>query len=169
MIFAKDVEAYFCINLQGLMKKNTLLNSPAVHQLITMIEKLKPETPGLWGTMDATEMLLHCTLADQFILEDKSPYQRRTLKQWLITKLCMYLLPKFPKNRKGPLRLQVKGKTNESEFEAKRKDFINTLLRFPSHNQPFTSVHPGMGYLTTEEWGTVAWMHMDHHLRQFGV
>ena len=149
--------------------KKTLLDFNAVNELVVRVENLTAGTPGRWGKMNATEMLLHCTLADQFILEDKSPFQMQTFKQRVITKLCLYILPLFPKNSKGPLRFNATGKINDPQFEEQKKQFINTLLRFPVHNKAFTSIHPGMGFLTTEEWGAVAWMHMDHHLRQFGV
>lgn len=29
--------------------------------------------------------------------------------------------------------------------------------------------HPFFGPLTTDEWQTLQWRHVDHHLRQFGV
>ena len=30
-------------------------------------------------------------------------------------------------------------------------------------------VHPFFGKLTTAEWDTLQWKHLDHHLRQFGA
>ncbi len=29
--------------------------------------------------------------------------------------------------------------------------------------------HPFFGNLNSEEWDTLNWKHLDHHLRQFGV
>ncbi len=33
----------------------------------------------------------------------------------------------------------------------------------------FKLANPSFGYLTTKQCGLATWMHLDHHLRQFGV
>ena len=137
--------------------------------IVSRAAKLNRDTAGKWGTMDVNEMLLHCTLANKFILEDESSYRKQSLKQRVIKNIALYVILRFPKGRKGPDRINAKGKTSPAAFEQHLQEYINTIKRFPTHPRPFTSIHPGMGYLNNKEWGIAAWMHMDHHLRQFGV
>ncbi|WP_448699386.1 DUF1569 domain-containing protein [Mucilaginibacter sp. AW1-3] len=149
--------------------KKTLFDTKAVEELINRVNKLQADSQARWGSMTVTEMLLHCTLADTFILEDESEYQSPTLKNRLFKFIGIHVIPRFPRNRKGPARLNAKGKVDQQQFDVQKVAFINTLQRFPVHQKSITSIHPGMGYLQPKEWGIVAWMHMDHHLRQFGV
>ena len=150
------------------MKKN-LLDRPASIEIIERIGRLKADTRNLWGTMNATEMLLHCNLANKSILENESPYQKPSLKERLIKFAIFYILPKLPKNNKGPLRLDVRGTIDKNQFQEQKEKYIETIDRFPVHEKPITAIHPRAGYINTKEWGIFTWMHMDHHLRQFGL
>jgi hypothetical protein len=149
--------------------KKSLLDEETVDELLARVEKLSPDANSHWGKMNATEMLLHCTLANTFILEDESVYRKPTLKEKLIRALAFNLLSKIPRNNRGPKRLETKGKISSADFELQRRKYIATIKRFPRHDKPFASLHPKMGFLNNEQWGKFAWVHMDHHLRQFGV
>lgn len=150
------------------MKKN-LLDKPAAVEIIARAEKLQVGNKAAWGKMSVTEMLLHCNLANTQILEEQMAFQPPTLKQQLLKTLGLYLLPSFPRNRKGAERNDTKGHIESSRFDEQLKQLISILQRFPEHTGPMTLVHPAFGTLTKRQWGRAAWMHMDHHLRQFGV
>jgi hypothetical protein len=149
--------------------KKSLLNEQDVNKIIERVDKLTSEAGNQWGKMTSTEMLLHCTLANTFILEDQSDYQKPTLKQRVIKLVLFHFISRIPKNNVGPKRLEVQGKIDNSQFEDQRQKYIQTIKKFPGHQKPFRSIHPRAGFLNQGEWGIFAWMHMDHHLRQFGV
>jgi hypothetical protein len=150
------------------MKKNLLDQSAAI-EIIARAEKLQISNKPIWGKMTVTEMLFHCNLANTQILEEQMAFQPPTFKQRLLKILGLYLLPTFPRNRKGAERNDTKGHIDSSRFDEQLKQLIGILQRFPEHTGPMTLVHPAFGMLTRRQWGRAAWMHMDHHLRQFGV
>ena len=145
------------------------LNKLADRQsILTRIQNIKPDTPRLWGTMSPQAMFCHCS--DQFRLAygeksakriDKFVY--RTFAKWAF----LYLI-NFPKNfRTLPeLKADAKGTPISPAFEADRQSLIAYIERFTEVKD--LSPHPAFGPLTAREWGRVAYLHLDHHLRQFG-
>jgi hypothetical protein len=119
--------------------------------------------------MEVTEMLRHCNLANRQILEGAIGYKKTSLKQRAIGFLCLYILPKFPRNIKGPAAIETRNKIAADQFEQEKKLFIETMKKFAERKDPIQLTHPAFGNLTTKQWGRSTWMHMDHHLRQFGV
>jgi hypothetical protein len=149
--------------------KRSLFDPAAAAEIVNRFGQLNPASTARWGKMQVTEMLLHCTLANTFIVEDRSPYQMQGLKKRLLTFAAIHLIPRFPHNRKGPGRLHTIGKIDQDEFEQQRKTCIKSITRFANYKEPITSLHGGLGFLSNREWGIITWMHMDHHLRQFGI
>ena len=149
--------------------KDTLENPSAVAEIVARFNQLSPNSAARWGTMQVTEMLLHCTLANQFIIEDNTPYRKPTLKERLKQFACFHIITKLPHNRKGPARLQTKHQIDVQQFEAQKTAAIISVLRLADYQGPITSIHAALGWLTKKQWGIISWMHMDHHLRQFGV
>jgi len=151
------------------MIKQSIFQREVAENIIGRISAITPDTPRQWGTMNATEMLQHCNLANEFILQGTAAYIAPNLKQRFVKFLAMKVLPRFPKNHKGPKRVDVRGKVDIGAFQSYKQTYINIMRAIPQRNLPVTSFHPSMGYLSHEEWGVIIWMHMDHHLRQFGL
>ena len=61
--------------------------------------------------------------------------------------------------------------TDEPNFEAEKTKLIALVKRLSEGGPKVLTKnpHPFFGYMTTEEWDTLQWKHLDHHLRQFGV
>lgn len=150
------------------MKRN-LLNKEAARQMITRVAALQKDAKPKWGIMNATEMLLHCNLCNNQVLEGKIPYQKSTIKQQLLRIIALYMAPNFPKNLKTEPDNDTKGKIGSDQFEAQKQLFIETVQRFAERKEPITLTHPAFGNLNTTQWGIAEWKHTDHHLRQFGV
>ena len=149
--------------------KKSVLQKETAEEIIARVENLNPGSVNLWGKMNVTKMLLHCTLANKFILEDESSYHKPTFKQTVFKMIVFKLITQITRNNKGPKRLEVKGQIDSTLFDKQRQQYIDTIKRFGTHHKPFTSIHARLGYLNTDQWGIMVWMHMDHHLRQFGV
>ena len=150
------------------MKKN-LLCKEAAEQLLIRVAKLQPTSKAQWGTMNATEMLLHCNRCNEQIFTEGPSEKKTTLKQYLLRILALYIAPNFKKNIKGDKRNETKGTIDASHFEAQRTQFVELISRFPNHSGPLTLTHVAFGNISTNQWGIAALKHMDHHLRQFGV
>lgn len=151
------------------MKKN-LFDHSAIEATISRVLKLDSSSSGRWGSMNVTEMLHHCNLCNEQILEGQSVVPSRTsLKQWFVRLLSLYVVPAFPKNMKGAEENDTKNKVSGDSFETEREKFIGLMLCFDQFRGAVQITHPAFGRLNTRQWGRAAWMHMDHHLRQFGV
>ena len=150
------------------MKKN-LLYQTAADNIIARVQKLQPTSKAQWGTMNATEMLLHANLCNQEVFEDIVPVKRTTVKQYLLRILALYIAPHFKKGVKGDVRKETAGKIDAAQFEEQKARFIELINRYPNHKAPLTLPHIAFGNISTKEWGIAAYKHMDHHLRQFSV
>lgn len=149
--------------------KKSLLNKECSEWLVSRIQKLKPETTPLWGSMNATEMLLHCNRVNEQLL-NAAPVKKGTrMAQYLARLLVLYLLPAYPKNAKTPKRNVTKGQVDASAFEEQRQRFVVLIQQFPTHQKPIELPHPYFGDLNTAQWGLAGYKHVDHHLRQFGL
>ena len=63
---------------------------------------------------------------------------------------------------------QGAGGTPPVGFERDRRDLLEILDRFVAAEEERTP-HPIFGTMTEWEWQRWGYLHMDHHLRQFGV
>lgn len=148
-----------------------LLDSNAVEQLIQRVQQLQPGTPPQWGSMTATEMLLHCNKVHQQLLAPPSSATKKktSVRQYLARWVVLYILPHFPKGAQAPKQLHTKGAITDAAFEEQKEQFIQIVRRFPQHTDSIAHRHPYFGNLNTRQWGRAGWKHTDHHLRQFGV
>ena len=149
--------------------KKSLLEKECSERLVSRIQKLKPEMQPLWGSMNATEMLLHCNRINEQLLNGPPVKKGTRIKQYIGRWLVLYLMPAFPKNAQTPRRNITKGQVDASAFEAQQQQFIELVQRFPSHANPIELPHPYFGDLNTTQWGLAGYKHVDHHLRQFGI
>ena len=150
------------------MKKN-LLFKEAAKSIIERVNNLQPTSKAQWGTMNATEMLLHANLCNEEIFQDIVPTKKTTVKQYLLRIVALYIAPNFKKGIKGDAKKETIGKIDASQFEKQKRKFIELIKYFPEHAEAITLPHIAFGNISTREWGIAAYKHMDHHLRQFGV
>jgi hypothetical protein len=150
--------------------EKSLFNLAVAKELQERCGKLNSHSAALWGSMTVTEMLHHCNKATEAILSSKPTERNSTAKQKLLKFLFLYIFKKFPKNANAPERFNVKKRQLQTQdFETELKEFSSLITQFTQHKQPINATHPVFGNLNTREWGRFTFMHLDHHLRQFGV
>ncbi|WP_209332765.1 DUF1569 domain-containing protein [Lunatimonas salinarum] len=149
--------------------RKSVLHKESADRLIERVEKLKGTSIPLWGSMTPTEMLRHCNLTNEQILNWEGTIRPATLGQRIVKWFSLYLLPRFPRNVRGPKRYDMKGQVKQALFDEEKRRFISILRKFPHVRKPLYSPHPFFGPLNTREWGLVVYKHLDHHLRQFGA
>ena len=150
------------------MKKN-LLTQQAAEQIVSRVKQLTATNHAQWGQMNVTEMLLHCNLCNEQIMEKAPITKKTTVKQYLLRILALYIAPHFKKGIHGDPGNDTKGRVDPLAFEQQKAKFIELVSGFPLLKQPLTLPHIAFGNITTKQWGIAAFKHMDHHLRQFGV
>src|SRR4051794_21227592 len=98
------------------MSKNLLEKSTA-EKIIARVQSLQADNKAKWGVMNATEMLRHCNLCNNQVLDGDLGYKESTLKQRLLRIIALYIAPHFPKNLPTESRNDTKGTIGVEAFE----------------------------------------------------
>lgn len=152
------------------------LDRPDDHAAImARLRRLRPESQRRWGRMTAAQMVCHLTDAFRNMLGERptsapsrpAGWVRRRLLKWV----AIYSPLPWPHGiRTRPEADQELGGTPPAAFEADLTALIASCDRFMSNRAKVASrPHFMFGPLTEAEWARWAYLHMDHHLRQFGL
>jgi hypothetical protein len=150
------------------MKK--LSDSQARKEILDRLQRITPDCPRRWGRMSAHEMICH--LADAFrgavgeiqVTPGSGPLPGPVLKFF-----ALRVPLKWPRDiQTRPEVDQKAGGTRPTEFAADLSALIIQYDRFVDHPQAILPEHPIFGPMSQSEWMRWGYLHMDHHLRQFG-
>ena len=115
-----------------------------------------------------------CHLSDSFLAcmaERQVSAATGILQRTVIKFGALYAPIKWPKG--FPTRPEMEqgvGGTTPIEFERDRSTLVKTIERFWCPDRDRTrSPHPVFGELRDHEWLRWGYLHVDHHLRQFGL
>ena len=125
-----------------------------------------------WGKMSAPEMVCHLSDAFRVSLGEKDA---KLLRFWFprsFFKWAALQLPlQWPQGVKTVPECDAKlGGTPPGEIENDLSELRRLIERFAE--QPVGAewpAHPIFGYMAGEEWMRWGYLHVDHHLRQFGA
>lgn len=146
---------------------NSIFESSSYKEITQRLDKLSPESKGLWGKMSAAQMLWHCQFPIQLAIKNKKPTKSPNLLMRLLFKKSMYNDKLWRKNLPT---VAVAKAIEEKDYEVELKKLRDKLealyqLREREDWQP----HPNFGEFTSTQWGQLQYKHLDHHFRQFGI
>jgi hypothetical protein len=131
--------------------------------------QLKPDSERQWGKMSPAQALAHCSAGMEVSVGLKFPPRnlfgrligRRVLKTFLAGK-------PFPRNSPTDKSYVVK---DDRDFPVERQRLLELIDRFTGAGPGGCTKHPHsfFGPMTPLEWAELTYIHLDHHLRQFGV
>jgi len=134
---------------------------------------LRPESERQWGTMALAQTLAHCTsgveMAMGVIHAKRAPFPA-TLIGVLIKPLVFR--DDKPLRRNSPSSPELfSANPTQLDFNRERSRLIAAIDDFANRGPESCSRyrHPFFGPLKPEQWATLMYRHLDHHLRQFGV
>ena len=139
-------------------------------EITARLEKLTPTQPRLWGKMTAHGMICHLADAFRIPLAEKSanpsrPPLSRGLYKWAALRFPM----RWPKG--VPTRPEIEqgsGGSLPTDFDSDREELLILIERFTTALPPEIPPHPIFGPMVPDEWMRWGYLHVDHHLRQFG-
>src|SRR6516165_10423897 len=147
-----------------------LFEAATVKEVKERLAQLRPDSTRLWGTMNAAQAEAHCSAGMEWAVGDSLPP-----RMFLGRIIGRFVKPMLLGNEK-PLRRNsptVKSLVVEDErdLESERERLCGLIDRFAASGPAGCTKHPHsfFGRLTPEEWATLMYKHLDHHLRQFGV
>ena len=142
-------------------------------ELLERLARLRPDSPRQWGRMSAPEMVCHLTDAFRMAMGDKPVSDASSLSQRTVVKwAALYLPVPWPTGVlvTRPEIEQGSGGTCPGDFERDRADLVAAMVRFTAADGTAAwPSHPIFGRLTRRAWMRWGYLHVDHHLRQFGV
>ena len=122
--------------------------------------------------MTAPQMVCHLSDAFRMALGEKtvseaSSLLERTLVKWI----ALYAPLRWPSGiRTRPEIEQGRGGTCPSDFTADVAEAARLMETFPARIvRAHPPTHPIFGNLSRKAWLRWAYLHTDHHLRQFGA
>jgi Protein of unknown function (DUF1569) len=142
-------------------------------ELHRRLREVRPDSVARWGRMTAHQMVCH--LADALRLGTGDIPARSTsnpLKRTVIKWLAFYAPVPWPPGIPTSMEIdQVAGAgTQPSEFAADVAQVDALLDRVTAASLRLNGApHPFFGVLSTAEWLRWGYLHVDHHLRQFGA
>jgi len=146
-----------------------IFDQTANKSILERFEKLHADSQPLWGKMTVSQMVLHC----------QKPIDVALGKLILKGGFLGFLFGKIAKNsfiknlsfsKNSPTLTQFKISGNP-DFEKERQILMAMIADFVKIGPKIIAnkVHPFFGEMSDEEWGTLHYVHLDHHLKQFAV
>ena len=152
----------------------TLARDADKAEILRRISLVRPESTARWGRMSANQMICH--LADGFrvMLGDRqTALVPAPLPRSIMMRVALYAPVQWPHNIPTTPDLdQVLGGTKPSGFDRDLADLLALFGRIVTDQAraPFDgNLHPVFGPMSTATWLRWAYLHPDHHLRQFGL
>jgi hypothetical protein len=147
-----------------------LFEAARVEEVKERMEQLRLDSEPLWGRMNAPQALAHCSAAVEWAVGDRIP-PRMFLGRIMgrIVKPMVFGNDE-PMRRNSPTAKDLVVQ-DERDLGTERGRLRGLLDRFAAAGPNGCTTHPHsfFGRLTPEEWATLMYKHLDHHLRQFGV
>ena len=141
-------------------------------ELVTRLGKLTPQSERRWGRMNVQQMVCHlgdaCRMAlAQKAVSDDSSVLTRTAIKWLALYAPLQWRPGIL--TRPEIDQHIAG-TCPGDFRADVAE-VTTLLDAIAMNalRGTWPDHPVFGKMSSSQWLRWAYLHTDHHLRQFGV
>ena len=150
----------------------TLLDGAEKRRVEVRVRQLRPDSVRQWGRMTPHQAICH--LNDSF----KVALNERPVAplDWPLKAVVRFVALQTPLPwAKGRIKTvpevdQGAGGTAPVEFELDRGELLALMERFCcAADYQYSPTHPIFGPMTARLWRRWAYLHMDHHLRQFGV
>jgi hypothetical protein len=150
----------------------TLARQREKAEILRRVRTLRPESGRRWGRMSAHQMVCHLSDSVRVATGQRSaspatgPLQR-TIVKWV----ALYLPLPWPGGY--PTRPEIDqelGGTTPGDFAADVMDLEALLALITAEAGGVEwGTHPIFGRMSEAAWLRWAYLHTDHHLRQFGV
>lgn len=141
-------------------------------EICQRLRRVRPESVRRWGRMSAHQMVCHLNDSIRMMTGHKAVSHatsalHRTIVKWVV----LYLPLPWPAGiLTRPEIDQELGGTRPAEFEADIAQLEALLDLITTHRWSFDGqLHPIFGRMSKASWLRWAYLHMDHHLRQFGA
>jgi hypothetical protein len=149
----------------------TLARPRDKNEILQRLRNIRPDSARRWGRMSAHQMVCHLSDAFRVVIARKSVSHASGLFQRTVLKWVALHLP-LPWPRGIQTRPEVDqelGGTKPADFAADVAELESLLELITGQPSSVTwHPHPIFGRMSDADYLRWAYLHMDHHLRQFG-
>ncbi|MBL7817534.1 MAG: DUF1569 domain-containing protein [Saprospiraceae bacterium] len=150
------------------MTIKTLFTASDYESILNRVESLQPDSPRQWGKMDIAQMMAHCSVpleqaTGRTPFKDESNFLSRTLIRWVVFNSIKK--GRFGRNAPTAKSFYI---TDERQFAFEKERLLSNIKDiYEKSHKGGLMPHPAFGEFTTEQWGQLMHLHLDHHLTQF--
>ncbi len=141
-------------------------------EILRRLRELRHDSVRRWGRMSAHQMVCHLSDGYRLLTGRPTKLAATPLPRFLMRWIALYApLPWPPGIRTTPDLDQDGGGTRPADFEADLAKLERLLIEVTTDRRDrfTTCFHPLFGRMSESAWLRWAYLHADHHLRQFGV
>ena len=141
-------------------------------EIVRRLKTVRHDCTRRWGRMTAHQMVCHLSDAFRLVTHQKAASPATGIVQVTLIKwIALYVPFRWPQG--VPTRPEM-----DQEFEGtKPRDFAADLAELESLVERIATVgkdydwpaHPIFGRMSESAWTRWAYLHVEHHLRQFGL
>jgi hypothetical protein len=140
--------------------------------ILRRVEALRADAARRWGRMSPHQMVCHLTDACRMLTGERTTRPVATpLPRPIMRWIALYLPMRWPAGIQTTPELdQTGGGTPPLDFTRDVAELAAQLRRIASDpGCRFAAEHPVFGPMSRAAWHRWAYLHADHHLRQFGL
>ena len=145
------------------------ISDPAVASVLAArLERLTPEQNREWGTLSPHQLLAHLADAADAVMQ-RRPFPRASRAPSRLLKYAALYIPRpWPHGIKAGAR-PADVILDADAFATERKRALAAMSELAAPDAQLAPEHPLFGSMTRGDWLRWAFLHTDHHLRQFGL
>jgi hypothetical protein len=150
----------------------TLLDGAVKRRVEVRVRQLRPDSVRQWGRMTPHQAICHLNDSFKLALNERPAAPIDWPLRAVIRFIALDVPLQWAKGRikTAPEAEQGGGGTPPVEFELDRGELLALMERFCSAgDDQYCPTHPIFGRMSARHWRRWAYLHMDHHLRQFGL
>ncbi len=150
----------------------SLAQPDARAEIIARVHGVRPDNVARFGVMNAREMIVHCVVCLEAGLGHRSVSPRESfIGRTLIKYVALYAPMHWPSGVKTLPEMDVRRNGDRpGEFVSDVARLVQLVEEFSARgsNEAWPR-HPIFGAMNELEWKRWAYLHTDHHLRQFSA
>ena len=138
----------------------------------TLVAKLKADTKGSWGVLNAQQMVEHMSDSISFATGKNNQALISPAGKVDVFKSFAMSDKEFKPNTPNSLMSEIPAPAKHNNMEAsidELKTTINDFVNYFESNKGATLTNPFFGNLNFEEWTHLLHKHAVHHCKQFGL
>lgn len=132
------------------------------------LQELSIDARPMWGRMTPPQMFAHMVTAIRYslLMEKETPNEGGFFGAYIAAPLIINGLLKIPPGQKGPAMYDTAA---PSATQGELLDMFVAFRAQATHADFMPPPHPYFGNIGARGWAKLHIVHMEHHLRQFGV